>query len=229
MDPSSHVRTDLLINPRADGAFRNPQVEIGLEPKPKLGGDAKVLAQSERGVCSNSTFPVDNSADSARRDGNIPSQFIDANTHWLHELLKKDFSRMDWFEQLLACHRSSFLMIVNDLNVIGIAATPQEAYTPLITNADTVLTFTVALQCFQAIPWRNHQILQGASTVQVQQLSPRYSLKGPKARHVHISEQRFRLPGSERADHRILDYYAPRHSSRDAVISTTDTGQLTKL
>jgi hypothetical protein len=147
MDLLGRVSTNLLIDPRADSAFRNPQVEIGLEPKPELGRNAKVLAQSERGVRSNSTFPVHDGADSTRRDGKIPSQFIDANAHWLHKLLKKDFSRMDWLEQLLACHRSS-LMIVNDLNIVGITAAPQEAYTPLVIDADTVLTFTVALQCF---------------------------------------------------------------------------------
>jgi hypothetical protein len=107
-------------------------------------------------------------------------------------------------------------MIVNDLNVAGIAASPKEAYTPLIIDADAVLTLTVALQCFQPVPWRNHQILQGASTVQVKQLSTRYSLKGPKARHVHIGEQRFRLPGSEGADHQTPHYYAPRNTSRDS-------------
>jgi len=115
-------------------------------------------------------------------------------------------------------------MIVNDLNIVGIIAAPQEAYTPLIIDADAGLTFTVALQCFQAIPWWNTQILQGASTVQVKQLSPRYSLKGPKAGHIHIGEQRFRLPGSERADHQTSDYYAPRHSSRDAVINAPSQG-----
>jgi hypothetical protein len=92
-------------------------------------------------------------------------------------------------------------MIVDYLNIVSIVAAPQEAYPPLIIDADTVLTFTVALQCFQAIPWRNHQILQGASTVQVEQLSTRYSLKGSKARHVYISKQRFRLSRSERANH----------------------------
>jgi len=99
-------------------------------------------------------------------------------------------------------------MIVNDLNIVGIIAAPQEAYTPLIIDADAVLTFTVALQCFHAIPWWNTQILQGASTMQVQQLSPRYSLKGPKAGHIHIGEQRFRLPGSERADHQTITRHA---------------------
>jgi hypothetical protein len=84
----------------------------------------------------------------------------------------------------------------------------------LIIDAEAVLTFTVALQCFQAIPWRNHQVLQGASTVQVKQLSTGYSLKGPETRHIQIGEERFRLSGSERADHQTLDYYALRHSSR---------------
>jgi len=41
-------------------------------------------------------------------------------------------------------------MIVNDLNFVGLAASPKEAYTPLIIDADAVLTLTVALQCFQA-------------------------------------------------------------------------------
>jgi hypothetical protein len=44
MDPSGRVSPHLLINPHADSAFRNPQIEISLEPKPELGRDAKILA-----------------------------------------------------------------------------------------------------------------------------------------------------------------------------------------
>jgi hypothetical protein len=111
-------------------------------------------------------------------------------------------------------------MIVNDLNVISVAVSPKEAYTPLIIDADAALTLAVALQCFQTIPWRNHQIMQGAGTMEVKQLSTRYSFEGPKTRHVPISEQRFRLPGSEGADHESSIYYAPRNSSRGDAVST---------
>ena len=102
------MSTDLSIDVRADGAFCDPQVEIGLKSEPELGRDAEVLAQSQRSIAGDGTLSVYDGADAAGRDGNIPGEAINAYTHWFHELLEKDLSGMNGFEQFLASDGSSF-------------------------------------------------------------------------------------------------------------------------
>jgi hypothetical protein len=92
-------------------------------------------------------------------------------------------------------------MIVNNLNVVGVTASPEETDAPPVIDADAVLTPTVAFERFQAVTWRNQQVLKGSSAVEIQQLSPRDSLKGSEARHVQVGEQCFRFLASKGADH----------------------------
>lgn len=44
MKPSGHASVDLLVDLCADYAFGDSEIEVGLKPEPKLGGDAKVFA-----------------------------------------------------------------------------------------------------------------------------------------------------------------------------------------
>jgi hypothetical protein len=180
MEPSSHASVNLLVDLCADYAFGDSQIEVGLKSQPKLGGDIKVFAQSECGVGSDSAFPVHNSADPAGRNSDFPGESIDTDAHWLHELLGKNLSRMDWVEQLLMRHKPS-LMIVDDLDVVNVVTLPYKTNAPLIVNANTMLTFAVAFQRFQSVAWGDPQVLQRSGAMEVQQLSARDSLKGPKA------------------------------------------------
>ena len=49
-------------------------------------------------------------------------------------------------------------MVIGDFNLKCVAVTPNEAYPELIVDPDTMLSFAVALQCFQAISREKSQI-----------------------------------------------------------------------
>lgn len=57
-------------------------------------------------------------------------------------------------------------MVVDDLNVLGTAIAPYEAYPPLVVNADRMPSLTVALECFEPIAWRLTQIIQRPGIVE---------------------------------------------------------------
>jgi hypothetical protein len=107
MDPSGHVNPHLPIALRANRAFGDFQVEVGLQPDPELGRDAKVFAQSERSVSGDSALSIDNIADAPWRDSDIPGEPINADAHRLHEFFQKDLPWMNPFGPFLARHISS--------------------------------------------------------------------------------------------------------------------------
>jgi hypothetical protein len=43
------------------------------------------------------------------------------------------------------------LVIIDDLHLVGIAVIPDEADAPLVVDADAVLSFAVALECFESV------------------------------------------------------------------------------
>jgi hypothetical protein len=212
MDRSGHVKPNLLIDLCANRAFGDSQVEVGLQPEPELGRDAKVFAQSERSVCGDSTLPIDDIADAPWWDSDIPGEPINANAHRLHKFFQKDLPWMNRLEPFLARHMSS-LMVVNYLNVVSVTVSPEETDAPPVIDADAILTPAVAFKRFQAIAWRNQQVLKGSSAVEIHQLPASNSLKGSEARLVQVGEQCFRFLGSKGSDHRRPVYYAPRNSS----------------
>jgi hypothetical protein len=61
-------------------------------------------------------------------------------------------------------------MVVDDLDVMGISVLPAEADTPLIIDADAVLSGSVATQRFQPVVRRDAQILEVLGIVQHAQL-----------------------------------------------------------
>ena len=50
-------------------------------------------------------------------------------------------------------------MVVHNFNIHGIAVHPDEAYSPLIVDPDTVLSFSVSPQRFQSVRWWNTQVV----------------------------------------------------------------------
>lgn len=165
--PSCHASVDLFVDLCADYAFGDSEIEIALKSEPKLGRNTKVFAQSQRGVGSDSAFPVHNSADAAGWNSDFPGESIDTDVHWLHELLEKNLSGMDRVKQFFVRHRSS-LMIVDDLDVVSVAIFPNEANAPLIINANAMLTLAVASQRFQAVARGSQQVPQRSCAMEVQ-------------------------------------------------------------
>jgi hypothetical protein len=91
-------------------------------------------------------------------------------------------------------------VVIGDLNVESISFTPHEADSPLVVDPDAVLSLAISLQLFQPISRWDSQVLERDRAVQQQQLSPRHSLEGPKARHVPIVKELFGVRRAERAN-----------------------------
>jgi hypothetical protein len=148
MERSCHASVDLLVDLCADYAFGDSEIEIDLRSEAKLGRNTEVFTQSQRSVGSDSACPVHYSADAARWNRDFPGESIDTDVHWLHELLEKNLSGMNWVKQFLARYKSS-LLIVDDLDVVSVTIFPHEANAPLIVNSNAMLTLTIASRRFQ--------------------------------------------------------------------------------
>ena len=67
-------------------------------------------------------------------------------------------------------------MVIDDLDLMGIAVLPMEANTLLLVDPDAVLTAPATLERLQAIARRNPQIVEGDCAVEHSQLAPRNGL-----------------------------------------------------
>jgi hypothetical protein len=57
-------------------------------------------------------------------------------------------------------------LVIHDLDIVGVAAPPPEADSPLVVDPDAVLARTITSQVFQAVPWWKAQILQALRRIQ---------------------------------------------------------------
>jgi len=64
-------------------------------------------------------------------------------------------------------------MVVAKLNIVRVSFLPAKAYAPLVVHADTMLTFPIASQCFQAIARRDTQEVEARGAVDQIQLTLR--------------------------------------------------------
>ncbi|CBE68545.1 conserved protein of unknown function [Candidatus Methylomirabilis oxygeniifera] len=80
----------------------------------------------------------------------------------LQEFLIENLARMHR-RQFPASHNYYLLVIVNNLNLVGVVAPPIKADSPLIINPDRVLPGPIASQLFKPIPRRGAKIPKRAS------------------------------------------------------------------
>ena len=72
--------------------------------------------------------------------------------------------------------RSTRLVIVHNLDLIGVAVVPNKADAPLVVDADAVLTIVVARKSLKAITGRDSQVIQVRSVMEHHQLALRPAL-----------------------------------------------------
>jgi hypothetical protein len=56
-------------------------------------------------------------------------------------------------------------VVVDDFHVEGVTASPLEAYSPLLTDPDAVLTFAISSQGLKPVPRGHAQIFQATGTM----------------------------------------------------------------
>jgi hypothetical protein len=64
-------------------------------------------------------------------------------------------------------------MIINDLNIFGSGARPNETAAELIVHANAVLSGTIPNQRFQTIAWRYAKVVEPPSDLQLPKLASR--------------------------------------------------------
>jgi len=89
-------------------------------------------------------------------------------------------------------------VVVDDLNVEGVAGTPDEADPPPLVHSDAELPNAVTLELLEAIRRRHPKILQGCGRVEHPQL--------PKCHALDVGPQSFdRLPAEEALGVSVLE------------------------
>jgi hypothetical protein len=103
------------------------------------------------------------------------------------------------------------LVIIDDLDIVGMSRSKSEADSPLVIDADAVLAVTIAAQLLQTISRRDAQIVQRDRGVKLQKFSQGDSAQIPRpALDGHAPKQLLGLPIPEAADHG-LDSNASRY------------------
>jgi hypothetical protein len=100
--------------------------------------------------------------DPPRRHTDIPGQPVLGQTQRLEKIRREDFARM-YGILLSSSHAkpsSNVLVIVNDLDLVGIAILPPKADAPLLVHANTVLAGPIAPELLQSIPRRHAEVVE---------------------------------------------------------------------
>ncbi len=63
--------------------------------------------------------------------------------------MKQNFARMD--RRKLSISHKKFLVVVNNLNIMGVTVLPVKANAPLIVDADAVLAWTTTFELLQPV------------------------------------------------------------------------------
>jgi len=81
-------------------------------------------------------------------------------------------------------------VVIHDLNVTRIAATPGEADAPLVIDSNAICARTVPFQHLQLVSGRYAKILQPQRPMQVQKLPPRGPFDGLKSSNPAVLKER---------------------------------------
>jgi hypothetical protein len=182
--------SDLTLDPFPVKPVRLFQVVIGLKTHPEPLTGAKIFRQTYGRVGRNGTFFQDDLVDPPRRNPDLPGKLILAEPHRLEELFPQDLPRVDvrkpFFLHIfhlfvplpgkLTGFSASFLVVINDLDIVRITSIPNKTYSPLVIDPDTMLPFSRPLQFFKPVSRRNQKIGKDAGIVDHTQLSSRYLL-----------------------------------------------------
>lgn len=138
---------------------------MGLQVYPELRTGSEKESKPQSCVGSDGPLSLDYFVNPPSWNTDILGKPILAYSHWLQKILKEYFSRMYRFQFLI--HVFSSLVVICYLHVMGIIFFPLETYPPLIIYPYAVLPFPVPIQLFEAITWRNPQIVQIGYCMQV--------------------------------------------------------------
>jgi hypothetical protein len=87
------------------------------------------------------------------------------------------------------------LVIVDDLNLMRVAAAPYKADSPSIVDSDAVLAFAISLQSFEPVAAGNRQVGQSSRKIDLLKLTKGHALNRPETLHGFAFEEKLRFFG----------------------------------
>lgn len=106
---------------------------------------------------------MNNLVNPSRGDAYVLGDSILRDPHWLEEIVKQDLAGVD--RRKFSSSHKSVLMVVNDLDIMGVAILPTEANAPLVIDTDTVLAAPPTSELLQSIARRYSQIGYGIGRI----------------------------------------------------------------
>src|SRR5262249_14166634 len=93
------------------------------------------------------------------------------------------------------------LVVVHNLDFVGVSLAPHKANAPLVIDANAVLSLTVAFQFLQSIPWQGRKCSQVRRSVEYVQLPKRLPLNRLEPAHRLTAEEALGMGTAEGPDH----------------------------
>jgi hypothetical protein len=181
------------------------EVVAGLQIQPKPITRAKIPRQPQGTICADGPGAMHDLVDPSRRHTDIPGQPVLGQAQRLEKIRREHFAGM-YGIQLSSSHAtpsSSVLVIVNDLNLVGIAILPAKADAPLLVHANTVLAGAIASELLQSIARRHAEVVELLGRVHRHQFAQHRALEiRGIAPDWFASEQSLGITIGEGVDHR---------------------------
>jgi hypothetical protein len=168
---------DFLDEAIAEPITLNFEVEVRLKIKPELLGRAEVAGEAEGCVGCDGTLSKNDLINAAGRDRNVLGEAVLGKPHGLEELLMENLTRVNRGE-LRITHGQVLSVEIHNLNIERVRALPDEAHSPLIVDADAVLSGPGSGEHLKAISLGNSQVLKAFGGVQHEELLECRSLDG---------------------------------------------------
>ena len=92
-------------------------------------------------------------------------------------------------------------VVVNHFNVFDTALRPLKTKAPLVIDGNTMLTFSIVLQGFKFVLWRDSQVVHISRPIQHGKLTQRSSFNIDPTLHPYAFKQLLRIAALEAKDH----------------------------
>jgi hypothetical protein len=141
---------DLFGQPSGKTVPFSFEIEQALQVHPELRLHPEEGAEPERRIGRHAPGPVDDLVDAPGRNVDVVGKAILTDCHRLQKIFEQDLAGVDRGD-FLPCHGGISSVVVGDLDVKRMTIPPDEAYSPLVVDANAVLAETVSFQCFQLV------------------------------------------------------------------------------
>jgi hypothetical protein len=143
--------------------------------------------------------------DPSRRHTDIPGQSVLGQAQRSEKIRREDFAGMYWI-QLSSGHTtpsSDMLVIIDELNVVGVAILPTKADTPLLVHANAVLAGSIPPELLQSVTRWHAKIAELLGRVHRHEFAQHRALKIRRiSPDGFASEQSLGVAIGERLNHR---------------------------